>query len=68
MNWKNTAIDALPRDGEEVLISVNGINYVATYTASINGFSIKHKPLELRIDEHIIYWTEIELPGGTESC
>lgn len=62
MNWKNARKDGLPRDNQEVLISVNGINYVAIFNSKQNSFKIKHKEGVFAISEFDIYWAEISVP------
>lgn len=63
-NWKNSFIDNLPYEKEEVLISVDGINYIATYNKSDKGFYIRDTEKFIRIDpaNSTIYWTEISGP------
>lgn len=60
-NWKNSFIDNLPYEKGEVLISVDGINYIATYNKSDKGFHIRDTEKFIRIDpaNSTIYWTEI---------
>lgn len=65
MNWKNASKDGLPANSQEVLISVNGINYVAIYNSTGNNFKIKHKEGVFLINENDIYWAEISVPLGT---
>ncbi len=69
MNWKNARKDGLPNDNQEVLISVNGINYVAIYNTKENSFKIKHKEGIFAISENDIYWAEISVPvNGIEKA
>lgn len=41
MNWKNAQIDDPPEDGEEVLVSVDGIYYLTRYDASEGVYRLK---------------------------
>jgi hypothetical protein len=61
MKWKNAVKDTLPPDNEEVLISVNGVNYISIFKADKNLFKIENEQLDthFRTDEHTIYWTEV---------
>jgi hypothetical protein len=59
MKWKNAQKDTLPKAGDEVLISVNGIYYISVYNASGNLFIVNDTTAtEFSADEHLIYWTE----------
>jgi hypothetical protein len=65
MGWKNSTIDELPKHSEEVLISVNGVNYIAIYNAVQKGFELRETKNLFLIEnkEPIIYWKEIITPG-----
>jgi hypothetical protein len=63
MNWKNALKDELPKNKQEVLISVSGINYVAFYVAELNGFEISEGDGFIPLKKDVtIYWTEISNP------
>jgi|GEM_PF-3048367 len=65
MGWKNSTIDELPQHGEEVLISVNGVNYIAVYNAAKMGFEVRQTKNLFSIEnkDPIIYWKKITTPG-----
>lgn len=56
MKWKNAGKDGLPKDREEVLISVDGITYLAEYWSHEKLFSLKGKTGKFWIHEQTIYW------------
>ncbi len=61
MDWKNAQIDALPNDGDQVLIAVNGIYYFAKYNKKANSFSVK-KDNDIRYfaaTSAAVYWTQM---------
>ena len=68
MKWHNTRLDKLPKDRQEVLISVEGINYVAVYDANTKVFTVSadqtgRKEKKYKADLHGLYWTEYKRPG-----
>ena len=65
MGWKNSTIDELPQHGEEVLISVNGVNYIAVYNAAQMGFEVRQTKKLFLVEnkDPIIYWKKITTPG-----
>jgi hypothetical protein len=63
MKWFNASKDSLPRHEQEVLISVNGIYYVAHYDSTANAFRLKDQPSDyFQIGEYVIYWTALGDP------
>ncbi|PBQ30490.1 hypothetical protein CNR22_01470 [Sphingobacteriaceae bacterium] len=66
MKWRNTRLDKLPKDKQEVLLSKDGINYVAVYTEKGKFFSFDEKGKEkiIRSNEEQLYWTEYSRPGA----
>ena len=65
MKWRNTRLDKLPRDNQEVLLSKQGINYVAIYSENDKSFRIEENGKEniIQSDEDHLYWTEYTRPG-----
>ncbi|MCE3227136.1 MAG: hypothetical protein K0S32_1687 [Bacteroidetes bacterium] len=63
MKWYNVSIDSLPGEGQEVLISFEGIYYVATYDRE-NGIFYPRNSSRVSIDakNNLIYWAEIKSP------
>jgi hypothetical protein len=61
MKWKSAHKSELPKNGEQILISVDGIYYLAVYEAELGLFrprgerNVFFNPLE-----NLIYWTEVE--------
>ena len=63
MKWYNAQRDTLPKDKQTVLISVNGVYYIAVFDKEGNNFSLKDRPsLQFNADEYLIYWTEFMDP------
>jgi hypothetical protein len=64
MDWTNSIIDGLPQHNQEVLISVNGINYIALYNADKMGFTVRdmEKLFFINNNEQPIYWKKITKP------
>jgi hypothetical protein len=64
MSWTNSTIDGLPQHQEEVLISVNGVNYIALYNADEKGFAVRdiEKLFLISNNELPIYWKKITKP------
>jgi len=58
MEWKNTNNGELPANGQKVLVSVRGVNYIAEYDQSKKLFRVTDEPIEtfFRISEHDIAW------------
>ncbi|MCD6019506.1 MAG: hypothetical protein K0S53_2627 [Bacteroidetes bacterium] len=40
MPWKNADKDGVPKRNQEVLISINGANYIAKYNDTDKGFEV----------------------------
>jgi hypothetical protein len=64
MKWKNAHRDVPPKDGQTVLLSVEGIYYVTCYNASRRLFHLHQDPHEyFSCDAHtMLYWIEIDDP------
>jgi hypothetical protein len=57
MKW-NTAINGLPKHGQEVLISVNASYNIANYNAKEKQFELKGGA-NFKVGEHDIHWAEL---------
>jgi hypothetical protein len=67
MKWKNAVTDGPPQDKEQVLISVEGVYYIATYHAPDRLFRVYDQIAGyFFIDKQLIYWTEFHNPPGVE--
>ncbi len=63
MKWKNAKRDDLPLNNQEVLITVDGINYLATYDALKDLFKLNNNPgASFSTATKTIYWMEIVGP------
>jgi hypothetical protein len=62
MDWKNAVNDGLPINDQEVLISVQGVNYLAVYLEKEKGFRIKDDGKFLPLHSETIYWYPITQP------
>jgi hypothetical protein len=60
MNWNNTQADGLPGNGEEVLIAVDGVYYIAVLDEISKTFLVtgEQKQNSFKVGDHQIYWTE----------
>jgi hypothetical protein len=60
LKWKNANRKELPPHGDQVLISANGIYYIATFSGPEKSFTVRGEKENniFRIDDHQIYWTE----------
>lgn len=60
MKWYHTQRDKRPDDTGQVLISVNGVYYIATYLAEEKKFKVvdEDKILMFGDDDHHTYWTD----------
>ena len=57
MKWNNATFDTLPDHGQEVLICVQGVYYIAIYDTSRNGFKLRNEPTQVyNPKEVLIYW------------
>lgn len=65
MKWYNSRTDKLPKDKQEVLISVEGENYIAIYDANRKLFRIEGelKETTFKSDLKNLYWTIYLRPG-----
>jgi hypothetical protein len=60
MKWNNTQQDGIPEDGQQVLISVRGINYMAIFIKDRSMFVISSPGTdEFDSRENGIYWVPI---------
>lgn len=67
MKWKNAKHDDLPANKQEVLITVDGINYIATYHAGKKEFHLNNNPgAYFTAVKKTIYWMEIISPEEEE--
>ena len=59
INWNSTSKNELPPDRQEVLISVNGVNYISVYDAAKRIFRT-NELLEtfFRVSDTEILWTD----------
>lgn len=63
MKWKNANRDDLPLNNQEVLITIDGINYIATYDALKSVFKLNNNPgAAFSTTKKTIYWMEIIAP------
>ncbi|MBA3682534.1 MAG: hypothetical protein H0W73_15420 [Bacteroidetes bacterium] len=63
MKWKNAKHDDLPLNNQEVLITVDGINYIATYDKLNKAFKLNNNPGAVFFaNKKTIYWMEIVAP------
>ena len=60
LKWKNANRKELPPHGDLVLISANGVYYLATFNGADTTFTVdgENEKLVFRIEDHQIYWTE----------
>jgi hypothetical protein len=67
MKWKNARNDGPPRDKEQVLISVEGVYYIAVYDAQDRSFKVYDhlESFRFHIDKQAIYWTVFTDPVGS---
>jgi hypothetical protein len=67
MNWKSTNRDALPGHNEEVLLSVEGVNYLTIYDANAGVFRLKEDRNTHFLPCEGTYWLEIDGPSVTSA-
>jgi hypothetical protein len=62
MKWKNAVRDSLPDMSRTVLLSDNGVYYVAMYDSTANVFHIidEDNKLEIKASKELLYWTELK--------
>lgn len=64
MKWHNVVNDKLPKDQQEVLLSLDGVNCVATYDAKKKAFRVQHdKESIIPVNKGVFYWTEYTRPA-----
>jgi hypothetical protein len=62
--WYNVHPENLPEPGKEVLISVNGVDHVATYDAERRVFRVADESgVTFALNSGSIYWTELQRTG-----
>jgi hypothetical protein len=68
MKWYSTRIDKLPKDKQEVLLSVEGVNHVAIYDANRKVFTVEgnQRKKTYKSDLVQLYWTEYTKPGESK--
>jgi hypothetical protein len=64
LKWKNVHIDRLPLDGQEVLLTVEGVYYMTRYDAAKEVFRLKDEPHSYFsvADKQLMYWLEMGEP------
>jgi hypothetical protein len=65
MEWHSTRVDKLPLDKQMVLISVDGVNYIAVFDSirKIFGVDENQTTRVYRSDLNHLYWTELIAPA-----
>lgn len=64
MKWRNVAKDKFPRDKQEVLLSLDGVNLVATFDEKNRVFRLHHdRESVIPVNKNVFYWTEHPKPG-----
>jgi hypothetical protein len=60
MNWKSTSGDGPPKEGVSVLISVDGVYYIAEYIKAENLFRVTLDDcvVDFPLENKTVYWTE----------
>jgi hypothetical protein len=68
MEWFNASIDEHPKHGQEVLISVDGIYYMAIYDGMLKQFKTRDADSKVISSPRnsIIYWTPLDSPDVTD--
>jgi hypothetical protein len=63
LDWKSASKDELPDHSERVLISIEGVNYLATYNAKEKTFEdVSSDSCFWVRGDQTIYWSEIANP------
>jgi hypothetical protein len=63
MNWKNAHIDGLPMHKEVVLISIDGISYLAECNKETGSFRVQGSSKYFWMKDHTIYWQPMSKTG-----
>jgi hypothetical protein len=64
MNWKNARIDKPPQHGQTILISADGVYYIAVYDAEYSVYRLTEEPGTCFDNENNqIYWMEFTTPN-----
>jgi hypothetical protein len=62
MKWNRT-IDKVPNDNQEVLICVDGVNYIAKFDANRKRFKVDELlETAFRVDKKELFWTSYKRP------
>lgn len=62
--WKNTCKGELPKNNQDVIISVDGIYFTAIYSAVEKGFKLKYELGKFFLVENaVIYWKALTPPN-----
>lgn len=62
-NWKNTLNDELPSDKQDLIVSVDGVYYMAVYDAAGQRFTLKYEiGAFFSVENTSIYWKELTPP------
>ena len=59
MMWKNSGKDGLPAKDQKVLITVKGVNHIATYDLEKESFCAVNTNEFFSVKDDMIYWKEI---------
>ncbi|MBI2722421.1 MAG: hypothetical protein HYX39_09620 [Bacteroidetes bacterium] len=66
MKWLNAVKDGFPKDKQEVVICVNGVNYPAVFYELDKTFvATGYVSLRFTTQEYVIYWVEV-INGDSE--
>jgi hypothetical protein len=64
MKWYNALVDQSPKHHQQVLVSVDGIYYMAVYDEEKNYFVSDDEDQNiLNSKSGVIYWTHLMVPG-----
>jgi hypothetical protein len=66
MKWYNSLVDEPPLHMQEVVISVDGIYYLAIYNAQSKRFDLRDEARGLEGSSNLIYWTHASVPGAEQ--
>jgi hypothetical protein len=63
MKWKNSKIEGVPKEGEQVLIAIHGIYFVAVYNTEERKFTVLANGQSFWIDVDPVSWQPIDGSG-----
>lgn len=64
MKWHNVTKDEFPKDKQEVLLSLDGVNCVATFDKKNKVFRVRQdRESVIPVNKYVFYWTEYKRPG-----